>query len=155
MNRAVVAGDEHLHIAARRFLEHREERRAAEPLLRELPKRDLVARDLVEDRRFRAAVGEQIHEVEDERRYAIGRDDARDSPLDVVALGGCRDLLVWDRRLDIELDELRLEQLLLVRVERLVLALAPPVGKRAAISPGNSPLNSALRDTAWPGRMPK
>ena len=72
---------------------------------------------------------QQIDEVEHERRDAFGRDDARQSPLDVVALGGRRHLLVANGDLDLELLELRLEELALVRVERFVLALAPPIGK--------------------------
>ena len=72
---------------------------------------------------------QQIHEVEHERRDALRRDHARQPALDVVALGGRRHLFVAHRDFDLELLQLRLEQLALVRVERLVLALAPPVGE--------------------------
>src|SRR4029079_4396422 len=91
--------------------------------------RDLVAGHLIENRRLRTAVRQQVDEIEDERRDAFGRDHAREASLDVVALGGRRDLLVANGNGRADLLELRLEQLPLVRVEGLVLALAPPVGK--------------------------
>src|ERR1041385_2046793 len=64
VDRAMVARHQHLHLAPGRLLEHGEERRPAEPLLRELTQRDLVARHLVENGGLRAAVREEVDEVE-------------------------------------------------------------------------------------------
>src|SRR5262249_36172170 len=129
VDRAVVGRDQHADALARRFLQQGKQRRTAEPLLRQLAKRELVARDLVEDRRLGAPVRQQIHEVEYERRDAFRRDRPRETALEVVALGRSRDLLVANRQLAIQLDQLRLEKLALVRVERFVLALPPPIGE--------------------------
>src|SRR3569623_3629634 len=60
VNRAVVAGDEHRDALARRVLEQREEHRALEPLLGDLPERDLVLCNLVQDRGLAAPVREQV-----------------------------------------------------------------------------------------------
>ena len=127
VNGPVVARHEHLHLAARGLFEHGEERGASEPLLRELAQRDLVAGNLVQDRRFGSAVCEQIYEVEYERGDSFRTDDACDAPLDVVALGGRRNLFVADRDGRAELGQLRFQQLSLVCVQGLVFALAPPV----------------------------
>src|SRR5687767_6082024 len=64
VDRAVIGREEHGDFAPRRLLQKAEQRRPLEPLPRDLPKGDLVARDLVQDLRFAASVGEQIHEVE-------------------------------------------------------------------------------------------
>ena len=62
------------------------------------------------------------------------------APLELVRVGRGRDLLVADRYvLPRSSLELRLEQLALVRVERLVFALAPPVGKARGDLAGKEP----------------
>src|SRR5665647_273493 len=129
VDRAVIARHEHLDLAARGFLQHAEQRRPLEPLQRELAQRDLVARHLVENRRLGAAVREQVHEVEDERADPFRRDRVREATLELVRLVRRRDLVVLHWHLASHLDEMRLEQILLVRVERLVLPLAPPIRK--------------------------
>lgn len=123
----VIARQEHRHLPARGLLEQREERGAAKPLARELPERDLVARDLVEDRGLASAMRQQVHEVEDERTDSFGRDRPADPALEVVGVVRRRDLLIAYRRRAADLGEVRVEQVALVRVERLVLLIAPPV----------------------------
>ena len=125
----MVARDDHRHLAARGLLEDGEQRRAAEPLHGELAEGDLVARHLVEDRRLAAAVRQQVDEVEDEGAHAFVSDRAAEVALEVVGVGGRRDLGVAHRHRVAELLELQLEELALVRVEGLVLALAPHVGE--------------------------
>src|SRR4029078_8050077 len=127
-----------------RFLQQRIHRRGAEPLHGELSQRGLVARHLVEDRRLGAPVCQQVDEVEDERRDAFGGEHARKSSLERAALGGGRNLLVANRNRELELGDLRLEQITLVRVERFVFTLAPPVWKTRRDLTGKEPAEQCI-----------
>ena len=74
MNGAVIRREEHRDLSPRRFLQHAEQRRALEPLARDLSQGDLVARDFVQNLGFAAPVGEEIHEVEHERTDSLRAD---------------------------------------------------------------------------------
>src|SRR5947209_8812828 len=113
----MIARDEHLHAATRRLAKERERRRPAKPLHSELAEGGFIARDLVENRRFRAPMRQQIDEVEDARPDAVGGEEAAQPPLEVIGFGRGRDLLITDRNTPTELAQLRIEQLPLVGVE--------------------------------------
>ena len=131
VDRAVIGREQHRDLSARRFLQNAEQRRALEPLPRDLPQRDLVARDFVQDLRFAASVREQVDEVEDECAHAFAADRGAEVALELVGVLRGGDLLIANRRRAVQLVEMRLEQLALVRVERFVFAIgvAPPVGE--------------------------
>src|ERR1700687_1337743 len=131
VDRAVIGREQHGGLSARRSLENADQRGPLEPLPSDLAERDLVTRDLVKDLRLAAAVGEKIHEVEHEGAHALGSNRGAKMPLEVVGVGGGRDLPIPHRGLPAQLPEMRFEQLALVGVERFVLAIgiAPPVGK--------------------------
>ena len=69
----------------------------------DLAQGDLVPRDLVKDLRLASAVGEKIDEVEHERAHAFGSDRGAKMPLEVVRVGGGRDLLIANRSLAAQL----------------------------------------------------
>jgi hypothetical protein len=127
MDGAVVRRQEDGNAPALRLTQEREQPRPLEPLPRDLAEGDLVARHLEQNRGLAASVRQQIHEVEDECADALGRKRAGEPPDQIVGVRGRRDLLVADGVRLSRLGQLCLEQLPFVRVERLVLAIAPPI----------------------------
>src|SRR6185436_13993580 len=94
MNRAVIGGEEHGDLPPRCLLQDAEERRPLEPLTGYLPEGDLVAGHFIQYLRLTAAVGEQVHEVEDEGAHSLGPDCRSEMALQLVGVGGGGDLLV-------------------------------------------------------------
>ena len=144
MQRTMIAGDDDRDIAARRFLEERKQRRPFEPLLRDGPQRDLVTRHFEQNHRFAAAVGEHVHEVEHERMKAFAGNGARQVALQIGGVGGGRDLVIAHGGLHLQLLEMRHQQIALVQVERVVVLLAPPVGKARGDFPREQPAEQRI-----------
>ena len=129
MQGTVIAGDHDRDIPTRRFLEQREQRRPLKPLLRDGPQGDFVARDFEQDHRLASAMREHVHEVEHERVNALTGDRTRQVSFEIVGVGGGGDLVIAHGCLNLQLLQVRHQQLALVHVQRFVVLVAPPVGE--------------------------
>src|SRR6266536_4933232 len=109
MDGAVIGGEQNGDATSRGLLQHAEKGGSLEPLPRDLTKSDLVARHLIENLRLAAAVGEKIHEGEDESADSLLPDRRSKMAFQLVGVRRGGDLLISHRSRAVEIGEVTLQ----------------------------------------------